>query len=209
VTKRVPRKPPADFSDLERAFFEAAPPEVPVVPAQALRFDDLEDPLDPRARPERRRRPRLERRRRPDAERPPARVVARLAETWRLSGAATARAWRLSRTVTARAWHLSRAATARWSRVAWERGRASAGPHAERARQRVVAGLSMARAWLARRARAALARIAAELPGERPSGKTLAAMVAVAVFVMIAAGVVAQRPAVSAPRAETAPSLAP
>jgi hypothetical protein len=202
VTKRGPRNPASDFSDLERAFFEAAPPEIAVVPPEALRFDDLE-PVGARTRPERRRRPRVERRpreekrQRPFAERPSSPFTFRLAE-----------AWRLSRLATGRAWHHSLVATARWSRAAWQRGRVWSGPYAQRARQSFVAGLSMARASVARRARATLARLAAELPGERLRGKTLAAMVAVAVFVVIAAGVVAQRPALSAPRADTT-TLAP
>jgi hypothetical protein len=197
VKKRVPRKPASDFSELERAFFESAPPEVPVVPAEALRFDDL-DKIVLRARPERRRRPRGERRRQPGAERPRAPVAVRLADAWRLSRAATTQAWRLSR-----------AATVRWSRDAWRRARAWSLPHAERARRSLVGALSMARTSLARRGRATLARLAAELPGERLQSKTLAAMVAVAVFVVIAAGVVAQRPALSAPRAHAVTSLAP
>jgi hypothetical protein len=197
VTKRVPRKPASDFSELERAFFESAPPEVPVLPAEALRFDDL-DPIGEPARPERRRRPRVERRRQAVADRPRASVAGRLAEAWRLSSATTARAWRLSS-----------ATTVRWSREAWRRASDWSGPHAARARQSLLAGLSMARTSLARRGRATLARLAAELPGERLQAKTLTAMVAVAVFVVIAAGVVAQRPALSAPRADAVTSLAP
>jgi hypothetical protein len=196
VKKRVPRKPASDFSELERAFFESAPPEVPIVPADALRFDDL-DPIGERARPERRRRPRVERRRQPVAERPRSPVAVRLAD-----------AWRLSRTAITQAWRLARAETVQWSRDVSRRARAWSRPYAERARQSLIAGLSMARTSLARRGRATLARLAAELPGERLQSKTLAAMVAVAVFVVIAAGVVAQRPALSAPRAD-AMTLAP
>ncbi|MDB4983157.1 MAG: hypothetical protein JWM82_3909, partial [Myxococcales bacterium] len=190
MTKRGPRKPAGDFSELERAFFEAAPPEVPVAVAEPLRFDDLDEPADGRWRPERRRRARGVTRRRGgrDEGRAPSPVAGRVGNAWHLVLAATARAWRLSR-----------AATARWSRAAWSYGRAWSRPRAERARQRLVAGLVLAWTSLSRRVRASLARLADELPGERLQGKTLAATVGVAVFVLIAAGVVAQRPALSAP----------
>jgi hypothetical protein len=39
-----------DWTDLERGFFEAAPPDEPLVPPPALTFDDLEDPASPRRR---------------------------------------------------------------------------------------------------------------------------------------------------------------
>jgi hypothetical protein len=39
-----------DWTDLERRFFEAAPPDEPLVPPPALTFDDLEDPARPRRR---------------------------------------------------------------------------------------------------------------------------------------------------------------
>ncbi len=231
MTKRVPRQSANDFSELERAFFEAAPPEGPVVMAEPLRFDDLEDPIDERARPERRRRPRRERRPRPVAVQPRSPLAVRLGEAWRLSRTATAQAWRLSRVATARAWRLSHAATARaWrlshaatsralylsrtavarrSRQAWSLALEWTGPRAERARQRLVASLVLARASVLRRVRVSLERLGNDLPGERLQGKTFAAMVAVTVFVVIAAGVVARRPALSAPRADTTTSLAP
>ena len=69
----------APWDELEQGFFAAAPPDVPVPPAEPMRFDDL-DPLPPVA-------PEISQRRRADA--------ARRLAAWRASAAVSAAAaWR-------------------------------------------------------------------------------------------------------------------
>jgi hypothetical protein len=231
--KRSPHPSASDFDELERAFFDAAPPEVPVAPGEALRFDDLDEGAGARPAvrtPRRSRGPRPQR-----AGKRPAPVTQRLprvTEPLRSAGrllrpvlqriglvAARLRplAQRLgpaARQLSPAARRLGRAAMTGWTaarracasatvrtaRDVGTRARAWALPHFDRARRALVHGVPAASATLARRTRATLARLADELPGERLDGKTLAATIALVVFVVISAGVVLQRPAISAPR---------
>jgi hypothetical protein len=182
--KRSPRsRSEAEFDELDRAFFEAAPPEVAVAPPAAARFDDLDAAVPARLRAARRRRDER-------AARNHARASAFVA--W--SGAAA--------TAFARA-----AANASRSGVARARGWASA--RIARIRSAAAHGLPVAREIVGRRARATFTRLAAQIPGERPNGKTLAATIAVVIAIGLSAGVFAQRPAVSAAALVPAPPSAP
>jgi hypothetical protein len=224
--KRSPHPIASDFDELERAFFDAAPPDDPVAPVEALRFDDLDEGASAHRAS---RAPRRGRGRRParTGERlaPVATRLPRVTERLRSVGlrlrSVGLRLWPVvqllgpaARRLHPAAKRLGRDARAGWtaaqracvgamvrtSRDGWTRARSWALPHLDRARRALVRGVPAAKATLARRARATLARLADELPGERLDGKTLAATIALVVFVVISAGVVLQRPAVSAPR---------
>ncbi|HVZ73517.1 MAG TPA: hypothetical protein VHJ20_14160, partial [Polyangia bacterium] len=77
--------------------------------------------------------------------------------------------------------------------VAWVR------PQLESRARALLAGAVRARRAAGPGLRALMARVAAELPGERLRAKTLAATIAVVVVVMISAGVVAESPDTSSP----------
>ena len=145
----------SDWTELERRFFAAAPPEVAVQPPPAPSFDDLEPTASSvlgsrRPRRGRAQAPRQARRR--ERGLAPAGVVVRLART----------AWTRAQPPTARAW--------RWTSA---RVRAEA--------RRLGPPLRATREWTFERARRALgvlaSRLARDLP-ERPDGKTIAAAMA-------------------------------
>jgi hypothetical protein len=172
-----------DWTQLERDFFAAAPPDVPVAPPEAPRFDDLvgDAPSSRRKRavtPPRRRAAD----RSPQATTRPAR--ARIA----LPKVALAEAVLAKPALAKAAFWAARA-------MAWVRSRSTDG------RRRLGGFVEEARLDLGRRARATWLRLAAEVPGERPDGKTLVAALVVVVVVVVSATVVAPRAAASAYRA--------
>ncbi|HEY2731370.1 MAG TPA: hypothetical protein VGK52_15610 [Polyangia bacterium] len=178
----------SDWTELERRFFAAAPPEVAVQPPPAPSFDDLE-PTDSSAVAARRTRrglaraPRQPRRR--ERELAPAGFLRRLART----------AWARAQPPSARAW--------RWTAA---RLRVQA--------RRLAPSLRATRDWTFERAKRGLgvlaSRLAKDLP-ERPDGKTIAAaMAALIVLFGVSATVLGSRsnlrlPSVPAAAAPLAP----
>jgi hypothetical protein len=165
-----------DWSELERGFFESAPPDVAVPPPAPPRFDDLE----PVARVERRSRRRSASRIRSGAGPAPSR------ERWRaLATLAQDLFHRIGRGLAARAAAARPAARATW---AWALERTATG------RRRLGPALRAMRVAGARRARTFAERIFVQifvdLPAERPDGKTtLAAAVALIVVCGLSASV--------------------
>jgi hypothetical protein len=161
------------FSDLEQSFFEAAPPDVPVPPPEPMRFDDLVP--SPPARPRKSRE-----RREPNR---PAAPGARFRNARARGAVATASLSRLVATggrrfVLTPALRTGRG-TARLAAAGW---------------LRLLPRLRAAREATRRGIGAAVARLAADLPTERPDRKTIVAAIAVLTLVMsLSAGVVTSR----------------
>jgi hypothetical protein len=161
----------SEWTELERRFFAAAPPEVAVQPAPAPSFDDLE-PADLNAIGSRRTRrtlarpPRQSRRR--ERGLAPAGVFRRLARTaWARAQPASARAWRWAAALA----HAEARRLAPWLRAI-----------GERALERAKRGLGVL-----------ASRLAKDLP-ERPDGKTIAsAMAALIVLFGVSATVLGSR----------------
>jgi hypothetical protein len=169
----------AEWSDLERGFFEAAPPEVAVTPPQAMSFDDLDRPEgvgvkgSGRKRRERRVRPRRVRAAAP--------------------GAASLLFWKVARVVGGAA----RRARA-WAQTKTFLTRHALGPLLAEARDVVTRTVSPL-----------IERIRDEIPGERPEARTVVVGIVTAFLVLgLSATVLGSRgapwvepPAASAPAA--------
>jgi hypothetical protein len=165
---------PTGWSDLERRFFEAAPPDVPIAPAPAVTFEDLEMDLET---PPRARRLRLDRRARPRRPAPAwaetDRAIVRSVTRW------VENLERALRPAVARAGTWARAWTGTTSTVGVGRMR----PAFQRAREVATRTLGLM-----------IARIAAELPGERPEGRTIVAgLVTLVVVLGLSASVLGSR----------------
>jgi hypothetical protein len=186
---RSPRVSESEFDELDRAFFDSAPPEVAVTPAPVTRFDDLDDgvPVPARVRAARAKR----------QGRAEARAEALSAWTSRLGGA--------KGRVSAWLGGVARA-VARDAATGLATARGWGGQRLERATLWLERGWPSARARFASRARETLARLAEQIPGERLDGKTLAATIAVVIVIGLSAGVFAQRPASSAAELASSPA---
>jgi len=195
------------WSELERDFFESAPPDVAVSPPAPPCFDDLE----PVARVERRARPRSRSRNRSPgtAQIAPANAVS--PARWRvLATLAQDLFHRIGRRLAEQAAAARPAALAIW---AWFLARATTG------RRRLGPALRSMRLGGARRARTLAERIFVQLfvdvdlPAERPDGKTtLAAAVALIVVCGLSASVLGRvrlTPPPPASDAVVAPLVAP
>ncbi|HSZ82204.1 MAG TPA: hypothetical protein VLA14_07980 [Polyangia bacterium] len=188
VKKGSDRSDAGDWTELERRFFESAPPDVAVPPPAPPRFDDLE----PIARVERRSRPRSPSRPRAMGRAPIAPAKVR-SQDRAAARAAQVGAWlRLIGTqVARRASAVRPAAKAIW---AWglEAGRRRLGPalRATRLEAGRRARLVAERAFV--RLVDLFVNLFVDLPAERPDGKTtLAAAVALIVVCGLSASVLA------------------
>jgi hypothetical protein len=179
----------SDWSQLEQSFFEAAPPDVAVAPPPAPTFDDLGPVL-----PERRKKPRAKPVRSP-------RVATKGQSKGKSKGPrlASARVWpaRLRPLLVRCLALLTRVRPAfERARPALGRARAWGEATARDASVRLVASVRHAKESTRPALREALARIVAELPGERPDGRTVVAtLVAIVVLTGLSATVLGSRAA--------------
>jgi len=163
-----------NWSDLERRFFEAAPPDEPVAPSPALSFEDLEEPgaRPVRRAPRRVRRPRS----RPSWAQPGLRA---LAVCWRLFATVFA-------TIFATAFVRVRRAAA--TVITYLR------PAIDRVRAAAAHGLDRAQAAVTRALGPLLSRLADEIPGERLEGRTIVVgLVTMCVVLGLSASVLGSR----------------
>jgi len=163
-----------NWSDLERRFFETAPPDEPVAPLPALTFEDLEEPG---ARPVRRAPRRVRRQRsRPSWAQPVLRALAvwsRLFATVFATVLATGFA------------HVRRATAAAITHVR---------PAIDRLRAAAAPGLDRAQAAVTRALGPLLSRLADEIPGERLERRTIVVgLVTMCVVLGLSASVLGSR----------------
>jgi hypothetical protein len=185
----------SDWTELERRFFAAAPPEVAVQPPPAPTFEDLE-PADARPIGSRRTRRKLA-----QAPRPSRRHERGLAPAGFLPELARLLALELARLLARTAWTRALPLPARAWRWVAARARAEA--------RRLAPSLRARRLWTFERAQRGLgvlaSRLVTDLP-ERPDGKTIAAaMAALIVLFGVSATVLGSR---SNPRLLSGPTAA-